>query len=100
ALKDENSILETYKKLINLRKKNSDCLVYGVYKEISSGNNTYTYLRKSKTTKMKIILNFSDSERELDQNIYEGYKLIFSNYKNNKVYHLCPYEAQILIKKI
>ncbi|CCU80117.1 Trehalose-6-phosphate hydrolase [Halanaerobium saccharolyticum subsp. saccharolyticum DSM 6643] len=99
AQNDENSILETYKKLINLRKKYSNCLVYGSYKEISSGNNKYIYLRKSKTTKMKIILNFSDSEIELDQNISEDYKLVFNNY-NNQVDHLCPYEAQILIKKI
>jgi glycosidase len=98
--KSKNSIFETYKKLINLRKEYSDCLIYGEYKEINSKNNIYTYIRNSKTNKMKIILNFSNSEVRLTESMNEKFELLFSNYKNKKVDHFYPYEAKILIKSI
>lgn len=94
-----DSIFKMYKELISLRKEYIDSLVYGKYNEIPYENNIFIYTRTSKTTKIKIILNFSDCERKLEKEMFEGYKLIFCNYKNNKDYYLCPYEAQILIKK-
>ncbi|NFI05541.1 alpha-glucosidase [Clostridium botulinum] len=85
-LKDPNSVLNFYKKMIDV-KKNSETLSYGEYKLIlDEDENIYSYMRILGDKKYMIICNLSDNE-----NLYKYEKetltfesLILSNYKVNK----------------
>ncbi|WP_252247519.1 alpha-glucosidase [Clostridium sp. ZBS4] len=85
-LKDPNSVLNFYKKMIDV-KKNSETLSYGKYKLIlDEDENIYSYMRILGDKKYMIICNLSDNE-----NLYKYEKetltfesLILSNYEVNK----------------
>ncbi|WP_252233877.1 alpha-glucosidase [Clostridium sp. ZS1] len=85
-LKDPNSVLNFYKKMIDV-KKNSETLSYGEYKLIlDEDENIYSYMRILGDKKYMIICNLSDNE-----NLYKYEKetltfesLILSNYEVNK----------------
>ncbi len=100
ALADPESIFYHYKKLIALRKSN-DVMVYGDFKDLLPKDpEIYAYTRTLDSTKWLILLNFSDSEKEvtLDMNV-EG-KVILSNYPEyiakGQSAQLKPYEAVIV----
>lgn len=100
ALADPESIFYHYKKLIALRKSN-DVMVYGDFKDLLTKDpEIYAYTRTLDSTKWLILLNFSDSEKEvtLDMNV-EG-KVILSNYPEyiakGQSAQLKPYEAVIV----
>ncbi|NFE95016.1 glycoside hydrolase family 13 protein [Clostridium botulinum] len=85
-LKNPNSVLNFYKKMIDI-KKNSETLSYGEYKLIlDEDENIYSYMRILGNKKYIIICNLSDNENlykyEKETLIFE--KLILSNYGVNK----------------
>ncbi len=107
--KDQNSILNYYKKLTLLRKEELT-LVYGSFKEIDEDNKSvYSYERSLGGKKILVVCNFfgRDSEINLSDEVVEsGYKLKLDNYGlyNNgsiklqeKLVKLRPYEARIYI---
>jgi oligo-1,6-glucosidase len=101
--KDPNSCLNYFRKLTELRKTNL-ALIYGKYTLLDKTNaKVYAYTRESNEQKFLILLNFSDSNSEVEtkKNLHDA-KLVLSNYKdvpaNNEVngrLALRPYEAVI-----
>ena len=101
-LKDKNSILNFYKKLIELRKSN-EALIYGKYELILKDHEQiYSYMRIHEEDKYIIICNLSDQIVEYD---YSSVKLDFenmliSNYEVNKhspinKFDLKPWECRL-----
>lgn len=84
-LKDENSILNFYKKLIKI-KKESDCLIYGKYDLILKDHEEiYAYTRTLEDEKYIIICNLSDNNSIYDyEDTLEYDNLCISNYNVNK----------------
>ncbi|WDV47371.1 alpha-glucosidase [Clostridiaceae bacterium M8S5] len=106
--KNPTSILNYYKKAIDIRKKYQS-LVYGEFTEINREHEEiYAYLRELETEKLLIVVNFFDNtpqikiEKEID---LEKSELILSNYDTDKiknklnVLELRPYEARIYLIK-
>jgi oligo-1,6-glucosidase len=100
--KDPKSVLNYFRKIVNLRKENS-VLVYGKYTLLDKDNpNVYSYTRELNGKKMLIALNFSGSNAvyepgfSLDKSkiICSNYSELFANNKNNTI--LRPYEALII----
>lgn len=85
-LKDDDSILSHYKKVIELRKNREykDVIVYGDYKLLDKDNETvYSYLRSYNDKKILVISNFFDVETTLNiDNLYPK-KIIISNYSDS-----------------
>lgn len=89
--KDENSILNFYRKLIKLRKDNKS-LIYGTFKQIKTNKNYFCFERELNNDKYLIIINLIN--KELDYPFKIDGQLISSNYLtySNK---LRAYEANI-----
>ena len=100
--KDENSILNFYKKLIKIRKENLE-LIYGKYELIlEEHEEIYAYTRTLDDKKFVIITNLSNKEVIYSyDNISLEYKnLVLSNYdidihETTKELILKPYEARL-----
>jgi alpha-glucosidase len=103
---DQNSLLNIYKKLIKLRKKEV-CLQLGSIKVIfRSQEKILSYIRIFENTKILIILNFSSEETRFYSGSegldYERGKILFSTHKKEdsffdlNIISLLPYEANIL----
>ncbi|MBZ4664007.1 MAG: malL5 [Caloramator sp.] len=101
-IKDENSILNYYRRLIELRKNNLT-LVYGDFIEINREHEEiYSYIRKGEDDAFLVVVNFFGGTPEFklpeDVKIKEA-KLILSNYnfldENINNIALRPYEARI-----
>ena len=101
-LKDKNSILNFYKKLIELRKSN-EALIYGKYELILKDHEQiYSYMRIHEKDKYIVICNLCDETVEYD---YASAKLDFenmliSNYEVNKhsqisKFDLKPWECRL-----
>ncbi|WP_315077958.1 alpha-glucosidase [uncultured Clostridium sp.] len=85
-LKDPNSVLNFYKKMIDI-KKNSETLSYGEYKLIlDEDENIYSYMRILGDKKYMIICNLSDNENlyKYEKETLRFESLILSNYEVNK----------------
>lgn len=101
-LKDSNSVLNFYKKMINI-KKNSETLTYGEYKLIlEEDENIYSYMRVFNEKKYIIICNLSDNENfyKYDEEILKFENLILSNYEVCKhddieIIMLKPWECRL-----
>ena len=89
--KDNNSILNFYRKLIKLRKENKT-LVYGSFKQLKTNKNYFCYERELNNDKYLIIINLTNKELNYPFNIDK--ELVSSNYNtfSNK---LRAYEANI-----
>lgn len=103
ALKDQNSILHYYKKLIALRKK-YDVVVYGDYTPLlEDDENIYSYIREFNGRRLLVILNFFGGKPvfKLPEGIqYKDFKLLISNYEHEEKgdiaeIELQPYEARV-----
>ncbi|SHF05759.1 glycoside hydrolase family 13 protein [Caloramator proteoclasticus] len=101
-IKDEDSILNYYRRLIELRKNNLT-LVYGDFIEINREHEEiYSYIRKGEDDAFLVVVNFFSGTPEFklpeDVEIKEA-KLILSNYncgdENINNITLRPYEARI-----
>lgn len=99
ALKDESSLLNFYKQLIALRKKES-LLTYGSFRFLKSKKNVYHYERYNDQETLTIILNHQTKTiaYDLDSHIFEG-NILLHNYKDLDNTHLRPYEAIIIRTK-
>jgi oligo-1,6-glucosidase len=99
--KDQNSILNYFRKMVQLRKDNL-VLVYGKYTLLDKNNpKIYAYTRDGEGKKMLIVLNFSAADAKADIGInISNAKMILNNYKNAPANNLDktsvrlrPYEA-------
>jgi oligo-1,6-glucosidase len=96
--KDPNSVLNYFRTMVTLRKKNP-VLVYGKYKLVDADNpEIYAYTRELEDKKILIILNFSNKMAKI-KTIYnlKKSKILLHNYavpSLNK--SLKPYEALVL----
>lgn len=96
-----DSILNTYRYLIELRRKSKyvDVLVYGDYQLIEPDHpQVFAYHRISKNKHLVIITNFSKEACEFTVPV-KRFKVLYNNY-NNQPYEpkltLLPYEAMII----
>lgn len=103
SIKDTDSVLHYYKKLINLRKEN-EIIRFGKYVVIDKNNpNIYAYERILNYEKLVVICNFYSEATEFEyENIEKSSVLISTNenqiFDENKV-HLRPYESMICLMR-
>ncbi|MDF2989176.1 MAG: glycosidase [Eubacterium sp.] len=102
-IKDENSILNFYRKLIKLRKENP-VLIYGEYIPLlENSTGTISYIRKLEDDCVMIIMNFSNESSQFDINSipeHQEEELLLSNYAScdfniSEAFVLMPYEARV-----
>ncbi len=99
--KDENSLLNYYRKLINYRKGN-DLAIYGDFKQYYKCNSKlFVYERNYEGKKLLVILSFSDKGVKFKApdgiDLTKG-KLVISNYdvpKTENSFITKPYEARV-----
>jgi len=93
------SIFSYYKNLIKLRHEN-DIIVYGRYDVLELENEElFIYTRTLDDKKLLVICNFTDKEIALPETIAEmaneNKGILVSNYANNAVSGVAPYEAVV-----
>lgn len=96
-LEENNSILNFYKRLIQLRKENK-ALVYGDFKILNrNSKNLFTYKRtlNKETYLVECNLSSHSIKRKV---VTTGYELILSNY-NQSSQDLRPYESNLYVQK-
>ncbi|MGL5767367.1 MAG: glycoside hydrolase family 13 protein [Sarcina sp.] len=101
---DEDSVLNFYKRLIQI-KKNSKTLLYGKYELIlEEDENIYAYTREFKGKKYFIICNLSDLNRRFNLNMkFTNEDIVLANYRNinfetNEEIILQPWECRMYKK--
>ncbi|MGN0424179.1 MAG: alpha-glucosidase [Acetatifactor sp.] len=99
--KDEDSILNFYRRLIRLR-KDYPIITYGSYKLLYPDSETiFAYERILGEEKLLVVCSFAEDEIDLeisDEYADRAAKLLISNYPEteiSKVLHLLPYEARV-----
>ena len=98
---DHNSVLNHFRKMVALRKKNL-LLVYGNYEIIQEEHPTiYAYSRTLEDQKMLILLNFSELESSIAMSSYNSAnEVLINNYSELSVdkntITLKPYQAVVL----
>lgn len=93
-LKDEDSILNFYRRLIKLRKEN-EAFIYGDISFLDKKRkNVFTYLRSDKNSAFLIECNLCRYPVKRSKEKYSGKELILSNYKDTSDM-LRPYEANL-----
>ncbi|MDY0074595.1 MAG: alpha-glucosidase [Acholeplasmataceae bacterium] len=93
-LKDENSILAFYKRLLQIR-KNEVSLIEGQFEVLYAKRGIFIFQRIFENQKMTIVVSFNKKTKRLNK-LIEG-KCLLSNYDlkpSNKI--LRPYEAYII----
>lgn len=98
--KDSNSVLNYFRKLVQLRKQNP-ILVYGAYTLLDRENpNVYAYTRELNGKKLLVLLNFTDKTANYNLNFELGkHTIVLDNYNDYKKAEnnlLRPYEAMII----
>jgi oligo-1,6-glucosidase len=81
--KDPNSILNYFRKVVQLRKENP-VLVYGTYTVLDRDNpDVYAYIREGGGKKLLVLLNFTDKEKQADvtQDL-KGASILLCNYRD------------------
>lgn len=96
---DENSIFNYYRKLITLR-KNYPIIKNGKYIDLlPHSNSIFAYSRLENNEDLIVISNFKKKPVKCKLiNKLENYKLLLSNYSDNKTIVLKPYETRIYYK--
>lgn len=92
-LKDELSILRFFRKLIALRKEHRVICYGDILFTNRKEKNLFTYYRKDATETLYIEINLSSSEKKRKNNPKGD--CLLSNYAENLVSYLRPYEANI-----
>ena len=95
--KDPNSVLNYFRKMVELRKSNP-VLVYGKYTLLDKNNpNVYAYTRELDGEKMLILLNFTSKMAKVKTGINTAKaSLLINNYEGeSSVTELRPYEAAV-----
>ena len=101
SLKDENSILNFYKKLIKTYKQYGNIIRDGVYKDILPNHKRlFAYERRENENKtLLVISNFSAGEVDISfVNKYKDYRVqvLLNNYKRFNNLKLLPYQSVLL----
>jgi oligo-1,6-glucosidase len=94
---DPNSVLNYFRKLINLRKQDLT-LVYGAYQLLDKDNpSVYSYLREMNGEKILVMLNFKDEAAKANTGIdLRNAEIMAGNYPEPKRGNeFRPYEAVI-----
>ena len=96
-LDDPNSILSFYKKLIELR-KNEPILRDGSYVEMfKRRKDLFVYKRVLNNSEIVVILSFKDKDLTFkDLSMFKEHKLMLSNYEDNDLLTLKPFECRVL----
>lgn len=95
-MQDSNSILNYYRKLIDLR-HNYDVITYGDFNLIFADNDSlFAYTREYKNTKLYVIANYTKSEINLP--IKLNLPVLISNYDDLSD-SLRPYEVKVYIQE-
>ena len=97
-LRDENSILNFYKSMIEFR-KNSEALQDGNYRRVASPSDVYIFTRESTHERLYIYCNLSNFNKAVE---FYGDNIIFSNYEEaeRENFFLKPYEFRIVAANI
>ena len=98
-IKNEDSVLSYYKKLIGLRKSNlKDVFIDGYFERLTSYEITedlFVYKKTYNGEVITMIINLGQNEIDYDLSLVEGKEVIVSNYKDiNK--KLRAYEAIVI----
>lgn len=100
AQKDENSILNYYRKLLQFRKEH-DIVKYGDFELLKTDKNIFAYVRTYENQKLLVINSFSEAElpfRAPNDFDMKSAELVLSNYDNCRVIHngfmTKPYETR------
>ncbi len=100
---DEDSILNFYRKAIDLR-KNLDCVRNGVYKEYFHGSSKlYCYTRETAGQKLLVLCSFSEKAQKMRVPAgfdMSGAKLLLNNYKEMDESMLKPYETRVYLVEV
>lgn len=103
SLKDEQSILEYYRKLIQLRKK-YDIIGSGSYVPFMEDHPTvFAYKRESEREELLVLANFYETKTTVQLPEDSGYEVLIGNYQDT-VYaqelKLRPYETVVFYKRL
>jgi oligo-1,6-glucosidase len=98
--KNQNSVLNYFRKLVQLRKQNP-ILIYGTYMLLDRENpNVYVYTRKLNGENILVLLNFTNQTATYNLNFkLEKHEILLDNYNNCKKVknnQLRPYESMII----
>lgn len=102
--KDQNSVLNFYKKVIKVRNENKGTAIYGEFKMMyNSDNHILAYKKIAEKEELFVVVNLSKktlSDRKVDKEIHKGkYELILANMESTKG-SIKPYEARVYKKRI
>ena len=103
-LKDEDSIINHYKKILHLRKEGEykDLIIYGNYELLDHDNDlVFSYLREKEGQKILVISNFFKEEGTVSFSEFSIKNIIDNNYndytnKDLKNLKLRPFESYII----
>lgn len=92
-----NSIFNYYKKLIELRKKES-LVIEGIYEDLlPKDNKLYAYLRKGQKESLMVLCNYSKKRISLKKiQVPSKYQVLLNNYEEFNIEALGPYQAVVL----
>lgn len=100
-MEEEDSILQYYRKLIQLRKE-YDVISKGSYEPLLETHpQVFAYKRNYENENLIVVNNFYGEETTIDL-AFEGYKVLISNYaqkENEDPKKLHPYETRVYYKK-
>jgi len=99
---DENSVLNTYRRLIALRKATPALQCGEIEFEETGRNDILSYTRTLNDQQTLTVLNFSSRKRRFPCAVQKGFRLVFSTQRNmiakNGEFVLFPFEAVVLVK--
>lgn len=95
--KQKRELFDLYKKLIKIRKENSE-LIYGEYNEIYCSNNVIVFERFYNDNKIIVAINNNEIEVEVELNLYKNFRELLNsnNIEIEKNLVLAPMESKIL----
>ncbi len=101
--KDEDSILNTYRYILNLRRSDSENIIFGEIEFFNiDDNESYCYINSGKTCDYLVVANFRDYEinvslKDID---FNGFKYFYGSEANLKdKMKLSPYQATVYKRK-
>ncbi|MBR5635428.1 MAG: alpha-glucosidase [Pseudobutyrivibrio sp.] len=96
--KDDNSILNFYKKMIEFRKA-SQAIQEGSYRKIAAPSDVYIFTRESRDERLYIYCNLTSYGRSVE---FYGDRIVFGNYTEDDwdPFYLKPYEFRIVASNI
>lgn len=99
---DKNSILNFYKKLIQVRAENKKTAIHGKFIMIfKSDKNMLAYRKQNEGEELLVFINLSENEissKKVDK-VAKGYKLILTNIDKQKEGKIKPFEARVYKKE-